>query len=146
MSGKTFTNSSTVGATGTMTNRGTWTSTPTSSGKVTIPAGYHNGSGYVDTSSVYSAGQTTRPIQVHCSFVSNIYNSDRWPLIIKLNKAYSLLKGTIPYRYCNSTAPGYTQLCVVKNSSYTTVQQVHDGLKYSGSSGSCYISGIGSGT
>ena len=39
-----------------MTNRGTWTSTPTSSGKVTIPAGYHNGSGYVDTSKVYSAG------------------------------------------------------------------------------------------
>ena len=56
LSGKTFTNSSTVGATGTMTNRGAWTNTPTSSGKVTIPAGYHNGSGYVDTSKVYTAG------------------------------------------------------------------------------------------
>jgi len=41
-----------------MANRGSWTSTPTSSGKVTIPAGYHNGSGYVDTSAVYSAGQS----------------------------------------------------------------------------------------
>ena len=40
-------------------NRGAWTSTPTSSGKVTIPAGYHNGSGYVDTSKVYTAGQST---------------------------------------------------------------------------------------
>lgn len=39
-----------------MTNRGAWTSKPVSSGKVTVPAGYHNGSGYVDTSSVYSAG------------------------------------------------------------------------------------------
>ena len=45
--------------TGTMTNRGTWTNTPTSSGKVTIPAGYHNGSGYVDTSKVYDAGYNT---------------------------------------------------------------------------------------
>lgn len=42
--------------TGTMTNRGTWTSTPSSSGKVTIPKGYHNGNGYVNTSTVYSEG------------------------------------------------------------------------------------------
>ena len=33
--------------TGTMTNRGAWTSTQTSNGSVTIPAGYHNGSGKV---------------------------------------------------------------------------------------------------
>ena len=33
--------------TGTMTNRGAWTSTKTSNGSVTIPAGYHNGSGKV---------------------------------------------------------------------------------------------------
>ena len=49
-----------------MTNRGAWTNTPTSSGKVTIPAGYHNGSGYVDTSKVYnagvSAGATSLPV------------------------------------------------------------------------------------
>lgn len=44
--------------TGTMTNRGAWTSSPTSSTKVTIPAGYHNGSGYVDTSGAYNAGVT----------------------------------------------------------------------------------------
>ena len=41
-----------------VTNRGAWTSTPTSSGKVTIPAGYHSGSGYVDTSKVYNAGKS----------------------------------------------------------------------------------------
>ena len=33
--------------TGTMTNRGAWTSTKTSNGSVTIPEGYHNGSGEV---------------------------------------------------------------------------------------------------
>ena len=33
--------------TGTMTNNGAWTSTQTSNGSVTIPAGYHNGSGEV---------------------------------------------------------------------------------------------------
>ena len=42
--------------TGTMINLGPWTDTPTSSGKVTIPAGYHDGNGYVDTSTVYTNG------------------------------------------------------------------------------------------
>jgi len=42
--------------TGTMTNNGAWNETPTASGQVTIPAGYHNGSGYVDTSTVYTKG------------------------------------------------------------------------------------------
>ena len=37
-----------------MTNQGAWTNTPTGSGKVIIPAGYHNGSGYVDTATVYT--------------------------------------------------------------------------------------------
>ena len=54
LTGKTFTNSSGVGISGTMTNNGTWTNTPTVKGKVTIPAGYHNGNGYVDTSTVYT--------------------------------------------------------------------------------------------
>lgn len=56
LTGKTFTNSSGVGISGTMPNKGAWTNTPTGSGKVKIPAGYHNGNGYVDTSTVYSNG------------------------------------------------------------------------------------------
>ena len=56
LSGKTFTNSSTVGATGTMPNKGAWKNTPSNKGKVTIPEGYHNGSGYIDTTSVYNQG------------------------------------------------------------------------------------------
>lgn len=39
-----------------MANRGAWISTPSSSGNVTIPEGYHNGSGYVNTSNVYNSG------------------------------------------------------------------------------------------
>lgn len=42
--------------TGTMTNNAAWTNTPNASGQVIIPAGYHNGSGYVDTSTVYDNG------------------------------------------------------------------------------------------
>ena len=55
LSGKTaWVNGSKI--TGTMTNRGAWSSTPTGSGSVTIPAGYHNGSGKVNTSTVYKNG------------------------------------------------------------------------------------------
>ena len=50
LSGKTFTNESGIGIIGTMENRGAWMNTPTESDKIIIPAGYHNGDGYVDTS------------------------------------------------------------------------------------------------
>ena len=65
LEGKTFTNASTVGATGTMPNKGAWTNTPTTKGKVTIPAGYHNGSGYVDTTSVYNKGMQDADARVN---------------------------------------------------------------------------------
>lgn len=42
--------------TGSMPDQGSWNSKPSSSGKVSIPEGYHNGSGYVDTSDVYKKG------------------------------------------------------------------------------------------
>lgn len=50
LSGKTFTNSTTVGASGGMTERGAWTTsvTPGSAAQtVMIPEGHHNGNGYV---------------------------------------------------------------------------------------------------
>ena len=55
---KTFTNSSGVNLTGTMANNGAWTGATTGTGNVTIPAGYHNGSGYVSGSGAYNAGVT----------------------------------------------------------------------------------------
>lgn len=50
LSGKTFSNSSTNGATGTMTNRGAWSTTINPGGSATIPAGYHSGGGKVSAS------------------------------------------------------------------------------------------------
>lgn len=49
-------NASSDSVAGTMINRGAWNSSPTASGKVTIPSGYHNGSGYVNTAGVYTTG------------------------------------------------------------------------------------------
>ena len=46
---------------GSMTNRGTWTGTCGTNGSVTIPAGYHNGSGKVTNSQAKQGGQTITP-------------------------------------------------------------------------------------
>lgn len=56
LSGKTFTNAEKVGVKGTMEDRGAWTNTPAGNEKVTIPEGYHNGEGYIDTSECYKKG------------------------------------------------------------------------------------------
>lgn len=49
--------SSKVLRTGSMVNRGAWTSSTSNDGRVTIPQGYHNGSGYVNFTG-RSAGRT----------------------------------------------------------------------------------------
>lgn len=58
LSGKTFSNANTTGATGTMPNRGAVTITPSVSNQA-IPAGYHNGSGVVSGVSVPAANVLT---------------------------------------------------------------------------------------
>lgn len=52
---------------GTMTNRGAWTGATSGSGNVTIPAGYHNGSGYVSGSGAYNAGYSAGVSSVNLS-------------------------------------------------------------------------------
>ncbi len=42
--------------TGSMANRGAWTGATTGNGNVAIPAGYHNGSGYVSGAGAYNKG------------------------------------------------------------------------------------------
>lgn len=42
--------------TGTMANKGAWTGATTGNGNVVIPAGYHNGSGYVSGAGAYNKG------------------------------------------------------------------------------------------
>ena len=44
-----------------MPNRGTWNSSVGINGNVTIPAGYHNGSGRVTNSTATMGGQTITP-------------------------------------------------------------------------------------
>lgn len=56
LSGKTFSSSAGISVTGTMANKGAWTGETTGSGNVTIPAGYHNGKGYVSGKGAYDAG------------------------------------------------------------------------------------------
>lgn len=51
LSGKTFYSGDDTLKSGTMTNRGTWNSTINPGASVTIPAGYHNGSGKVTANS-----------------------------------------------------------------------------------------------
>lgn len=45
-----------IKVTGTMINRSNWTLTPNTNTNVTIPEGYHNGLGYVNTDTVYNKG------------------------------------------------------------------------------------------
>lgn len=58
LSGSTFSTSTGIGLTGTMKNNGGWSLSSSGNGKVTIPAGYHNGSGYIDLSGSYNDGFT----------------------------------------------------------------------------------------
>ncbi len=56
LSGKSFSSATLENEKGTMTNNGAWTSSTTGDGNVTIPAGYHNGSGYVSGKTSYNDG------------------------------------------------------------------------------------------
>ena len=60
LTGKTFTNSSGVGISGTMQNNGAVSQTLAVNGTYTIPAGYHNGSGKVTQSLTTKAATTYR--------------------------------------------------------------------------------------
>lgn len=55
LAGQTFYAGDKVIKTGTMTDRGAWSSTVTPSGSVTIPQGYHNGNGKVSIGNFKSA-------------------------------------------------------------------------------------------
>ena len=59
LKGKTFSNSSGVGLTGTMANNGAISKTLNAGQSYTVPAGYHNGSGKVTANSLASQTQAT---------------------------------------------------------------------------------------
>lgn len=54
--GKTFSNKQSNALTGSMPNNGAWSASTSGNGSVTIPAGYHNGSGTVSGSASYNQG------------------------------------------------------------------------------------------
>ncbi len=56
LSGKTFSGAVGVEKAGTMPNKGAWTGDTTDNGTVAIPAGYHNGQGYVSGAGAYAKG------------------------------------------------------------------------------------------
>jgi len=58
LAGKTFSNKQSNALTGSMPNNGAWSASTSGSGSVTIPAGYHNGSGTVSGSASYNSGYT----------------------------------------------------------------------------------------
>ena len=54
--GKTCSNKQSNALTGTMPNNGAWSASTSGNGSVTIPAGYHNGSGTVSGAASYKQG------------------------------------------------------------------------------------------
>lgn len=65
LSGKTFSSATAENATGSMPNNGAWTGKTTGKGNVVIPAGYHNGNGYVSGEGAYSAGMSDADARVN---------------------------------------------------------------------------------
>ena len=115
LSGKTFTNESNVGATGSMTNRGAWTSsvTPSSSAQtVTIPQGYHNGNGYVSVGA--SSGGNITGFKFLKTIVENANGREAIPGL-EVGKVYLLTHNIVD----KSTAGDAPALVVPSNSTTT---------------------------
>ncbi len=87
LSGKTFYAGDKDIKTGSMTNRGAWTGSVAAGSSITIPAGYHNGSGKV-TASSGSVSSTSETFTAQINGVN--------PLVFKTTKAAKvlILKGT----------------------------------------------------
>lgn len=92
-------------------------------------------------------------LEISINYVHSMYTYPPNPYIIKLDKAYSLLKGNVPARNQisvdnNYQISGYNQISVVKNSNYASVQDVKNNLTYNSTSGNNakrYMTGINSG-
>lgn len=109
LTGKTFYSGGSK-KTGTMTNRGAWTSTATSNGSVTIPAGYHNGSGKV-TVNVSTSGSTYSIIEPAAKTVSS-YHYVNFTDSAFSNITTSNITGFMLYRSSTATFAGGNVLAV----------------------------------
>lgn len=70
LSGKTFANKDKDALTGTMPNQGAWTGATSGNGNVPIPAGYHNGNGYVSGAGAYNKGVSDADARVNTESAS----------------------------------------------------------------------------
>lgn len=109
LTGKTFYSGGSK-KTGTMTNNGAWTSTATSNGSVTIPAGYHNGSGKV-TVNVAASGSTYSTLEPDSKTVSS-YHYVNFTDSAFSNITTSNITGFMLYRSSTATFVGGNVLAV----------------------------------
>lgn len=68
LSGKKFYAGDKVLKTGTMTNRGAWSSSLAPGGSVVVPQGYHNGGGRVSAKALKAVTITMAPSSMHWSY------------------------------------------------------------------------------
>jgi hypothetical protein len=144
LSGYSFTSTNYQDVTdGTMANNGAWTSTTSGSGKTSIPAGYHDGTGYVDTSGAYNAGVTAADGRANTS--STNYKTGYNAGVAATKKgtagAAQVLSG---YTFTNSSSVGASgtmtnrgaiSTTISANSSYTIPAGYHNGSGKVSSSG-----------
>lgn len=117
---------------GTMTNRGAWSNSVNPGGSVTIPAGYHNGSGKVTGNRSYTTVYLGQQSGYWSSFTYNVKSN--YPSI------YSRLSRSnfyaVPYKYSANTGP---------NGGYSNSGNCSDFISYNSSTGVVTMNGFGAG-
>lgn len=117
---------------GTMTNRGAWNSSVNPGGSVTIPAGYHNGSGKVYGGRGYSSVYLGQQTSYWSSFSYNVKSN--YPSIYsKLSRSNFY---AVPYKYSANTGP---------NGGYSNSGDCGDFISYNASTGVVTMNGFGAG-
>ena len=112
LAGKTFTNASGSGLTGTMPDKSGWYANTSGSSNVTIPAGYHDGTGYISGSGAYNAGITYATNAYYCPNGNSV---SYWSLA-------QTASGTSPYKNPCASAyhKGRMYVCMNKSVFYST--------------------------
>ena len=139
LSGYTFTNVSSVGAPGSMPNRGAWTTsvTPSSASQtVTIPEGYHNGSGYVSVgASSGGVSQASLIVDEHIdylqSYTPTLTNGRSYFIMINLRVSISQ-QGSLTFivgTTQNMGATGIYKMQGTTNPTFTTTNSGGSGLQ-----------------
>ena len=105
LSGYTFTNASTVGASGTMANNGAVSKALSAGGSYTIPAGYHNGSGKVTANSLSSQTSATASASQILSGQTAWVNGSK--VTGTMGNYATGTPNLVPYRMCDTSAGQY---------------------------------------